>query len=230
MARDPALIHIGATMSNAAANRAVADATTTPPDPRERDEDIDAVLKQIVDEDAHMKKKRKRATKDDVTDLAKKPGGDDAVNNRWAVLGDWRSSRPKEAAVEVEQPSEDKHTIVVRTLTLQPGVLACQFNTESGEINKLMPGGYAFKAGIREGWRFLTLDSQPFSETLVRAKTVGGRPYEVTFASWELVKQAKSGQAAPSKAPVNEPDLGASVDDAFAALRTKIAGLEKKVG
>lgn len=108
-ARDPTLLLMGliAGVTSGAPDVPAQQPQVKEAEPEEEDE-IDAIMKQIVDEDAQKKKKRKRGAKAETAQAAQKPENLDAINNKWAVLSDWRSSRPKETVVEASAADHEE--------------------------------------------------------------------------------------------------------------------------
>lgn len=112
------------------------------------------------------------------------PESYDVGNAAFDGLVSWSVSHPSYSGV-----SE------TRIVTLQPGSIGISYTSASGVITDVDKGGCAEDIGIRKGWRFLALDGQPYSNSLLVSKRGGATAYEVTFASEEQSQLATEAPA-----------------------------------
>jgi hypothetical protein len=69
------------------------------------------------------------------------------------------------------------------------GLLGVRYHNATGVVDEVAPGGQAYTLGVRDGWRMVRIDGQPFSKSLYEAKKSASR--QITFV------KAVAGSAPP---------------------------------
>jgi hypothetical protein len=78
------------------------------------------------------------------------------------------------------------------SVTMQPGPLRLSMINSTGRVTDVSPGGQAAEKGIRPGWRLVSLDGEPYKESLVHSKIASGEPFEIIFSEEDVDLTARS--------------------------------------
>jgi len=75
-------------------------------------------------------------------------------------------------------------------VAMQPGPLQLSMINSTGRVTSVAPGGQAAENGVQRGWRLVSLDGEPYQESLVHSKIASGEPYNIVFSEEEGVTPA----------------------------------------
>jgi len=115
---------------------------------------------------------------------------------RWLVTQILEESDEEDGERRVEEDCNDCRGDVRSagdnvTVTFQPGKMGLRVDWNSGHV-VFVYGFQAERAGVRAGWNFECIDGEPFNARLLRQKLGGDMPYEVTFATCNMVEMLGS--------------------------------------
>merc|ERR1712232_702742 len=83
----------------------------------------------------------------------------------------------EELKPEEANPTEEEDKVVV----FEPGKIALRGEWGSGTVTIVHPGGQAERAGVKKGWRILTLNDAPYSEAELDALIARNEGFRATF-------------------------------------------------
>lgn len=85
------------------------------------------------------------------------------------------------------RPEAREHSV-----TMQPGPMRLSMINSTGTVTDVIPGGQAAERGVQPGWRMVSLDGAPYTESLVYSKVASGEPFNIVFSEEDLDLSARS--------------------------------------
>ncbi|CAK0820301.1 unnamed protein product, partial [Prorocentrum cordatum] len=76
------------------------------------------------------------------------------------------------------------------SLTIQPGPLQLKLTNTTGRVTEVTPDGQAAERGVEPGWRLVSMDGEPYEQSMLQSMKARDEPYTVVFCEEEGVTPA----------------------------------------